>query len=115
MHSCKDGVSLTVKSSTSWKQREINGRCALISASEAARTAQIEIVNLTKREPVGVTGLAKDNGKWHITMELVEKKSVPDAQDLLGGYEVVVDEEGHVLGFERKTLRKRGYTEIKEV
>ena len=49
-------------------------------------------------------------------MELIERKSIPDAQDLMGGYEVTIDdEEGKVLGFERKTLRKRGDTSINEL
>ena len=87
----------------------------MVNAMEAAKVAQTEIVRLTKREVVGVTGMSQDKGEWHVTVELVEKKSVPDAQDLLGGYEVVIDETGNVLDFARRTLRKRGYSEIIEV
>ena len=87
----------------------------MVNAMEAGKIAQEVISALTELEFDGVRGLSKDDGKWLVTVELIERKSIPDAQDLLGGYEVTIDEEGDVLGFERKTLRKRGDTEIKEL
>ena len=88
----------------------------MINAMEASKIAQEVIGKLTELEFDGVRGLSKDDGKWLVTVELIERKSIPDAQDLMGGYEVTIDEEeGTVLGFERKTLRKRGDTEIKEL
>ena len=88
----------------------------MVNAMEAGKIAQEVISKLTELEFDGVRGLLKDDGKWLVTVELIERKSIPDAQDLLGGYEIIIDEEaGNVLGFERKTLRKRGDTEIKEL
>ena len=88
----------------------------MINAMEASKIAQEVIGKLTELEFDGVRGLSKDNGKWLVTVELIERKSIPDSQDLLGGYELTLDEEeGNVLGFERKTLHKRGDTEIKEL
>ena len=87
----------------------------MVNAMEASKIAQEVIGTLTELEFDGVRGLSKDDGKWLVTVELIERKSIPDAQDLMGGYEVTIDEEGSVLGFERKTLRKRGDTELKEL
>lgn len=87
----------------------------LIGATEAAKVAQAEVAKLSSLELVGVRGLSQDDGKWHVTVELVEKKSIPDGLDLLGGYEVIIDEEGKVTGFERKTLRRRGDLDLREV
>ncbi len=87
----------------------------MVSATEAARVAQTEMVKFSKLELAGVRGMSQDDGKWRVTVELVEKKSIPDAQDIIGGYEVTVDEEGKVIGFERKTLRKRADTDIREL
>ena len=88
----------------------------MVNAMEAGKIAQEVIGTLTELEFDGVRGLSKDDGKWLVIVELIERKSIPDAQDLLGGYEVTIDEEeGNVLGFERKTLRKRGDTELKEL
>ena len=87
----------------------------MVSAIEAAELAQAGVAKLSQLEPAGVRGMSQDDGKWHIIVELVEKKSIPDAQDLIGGYEVIIDEEGKVVGFERKTFRKRGDTDIREL
>ena len=87
----------------------------MVSAVEAARAAQTEVAKLSKLELAGVRGMSQDDGKWRVTVELVEKKSIPDAQDIIGGYEVTVDEGGHVTGFERKSLRKRADTDIREL
>jgi len=101
-------------SATQDKKNPIGG-VAMVGAIDVANAAQEEIAEVTRLELAGVRGLSREDGKWHVTVELVEKKSIPDAQDLLGGYEVTVDQHGKVLGFERKTLRRRGDTEIKEV
>ena len=41
----------------------------------------------------------------------LERKAIPDTMDVLGLYEVRLDSEGTLLGFERKKLRKRGETQ----
>ena len=88
----------------------------MVNAMEAGKIAREVMGKLTELEFDGVRGLSKDDGKWLVTVELIERKSIPDAQDLLGGYEVTIDEEeGNVLSFERKTLRKRGDTSINEL
>jgi len=88
----------------------------MVNLMEAGKIAREVMSKLTELEFDGVRGLSKNDGKWLVTVELIERKSIPDAQDLLGGYEVAIDEEGgDVLSFERKTLRKRGDTEIKEL
>ncbi|MFC2060621.1 gas vesicle protein GvpO [Chloroflexota bacterium] len=88
----------------------------MVDAIEAGKIAKEVIGKLTELEFDGVRGLSNNDGKWLVTVELIERKSIPDAQDLLGGYEITIDEEeGNILGFERKTLRKRGDTELKEL
>ena len=87
----------------------------MISAMKAAEIAERELARITKREIVGVTGVSPDDGKWRVAIEIIEKKSIPDAQDILSGYEVTVDEEGNVLDFMRKTMRKRGETALTEL
>jgi len=81
-----------------------------MKTSEVAEVAQKELAKLTKLEPSGVRGVSKDEEGWHVTVEMVEKKSIPDGMDLLALYEVILDEEGNVLKFERGKLRKRGDT-----
>lgn len=54
-----------------------------------------------------VVGLAKTEDGWRVMVEMVEKESIPNSMDLLGLYEITLDGEGTILGFERKSLRKR--------
>jgi len=81
-----------------------------MKASEVTKVAEKELAALTKLESSGVKGVSRDEEGWHVTVEMIEKKSIPDGMDLLALYEVTLDEEGNVLKFERGKLRKRGDT-----
>ncbi len=47
-------------------------------------------------------------------VEVVERKSVPDTQDILGRYEMKFDLEGELLGYKRIMLRRRSDMEMVE-
>lgn len=49
----------------------------------------------------------KTEDGWHITIELVERKAIPDTQDLLGAYDVLMDDEGYMTSYERIRIRRR--------
>ena len=58
--------------------------------------------------PLGSTISArKDKSGWRLQVEVVEKKSIPDGQDILATYEMTVDEDANVVDFSRITMRKR--------
>jgi hypothetical protein len=78
-----------------------------MNALAIASLVSSKMSELTKMEPSGIKGVAKEKEGWKVTIEMVEKKSIPDGMDILGLYEVWVDEKGEILGFERKKLRKR--------
>lgn len=44
---------------------------------------------------------------WHLLIELIERKSIPDTQDMLGVYEVMVDPSGEITHYERIRTRRR--------
>jgi len=69
-----------------------------------------EMVDLTSLPFNTITGVALDE-ETHaptVTIELVERKAIPDSMDLLGIYEVIIDEAGGVSTFRRIGMRKRG-------
>jgi len=79
---------------------------------EFIEKAKKQIADLTGfTEPAGI-GLRKDKEGWVATIEIVEKKSIPDGMDVLGTYEVRMGATGNLLGYERKDLRKRVDTAI---
>jgi len=73
-----------------------------------------ELKKIIGLEPSSVIGTSKDEKGWHVSIEMVEKKSIPDQMDILATYEVLLDENGTLLNFERKALRKRIDTAEKE-
>ena len=83
-----------------------------MESKELIEKAKKDLSNLTGfTSPAGI-GLKKDEKGWVATIEIVEKKSIPDGMDLLGTYEVRMDLKGNMLGYERKGLRKRIDTEF---
>ncbi|MDP2859775.1 MAG: gas vesicle protein GvpO [Bacillota bacterium] len=78
-----------------------------VSAEAIAKTAARKVSQLTEK-PAKVVGVIRENDSWKVTLELVEKKSIPDSMDVLATYEVQISSEGEMLGFSRGRLRKRG-------
>lgn len=81
-----------------------------MSVSNIANQAKKQLSELTKLEPSTVSGMTKEGEEWLVTLEMVEKKSIPDSMDVLGVYEVRLNNDGELLNFNRISLRKRGDT-----
>jgi hypothetical protein len=69
-----------------------------------------ELKSLTGFQPESVISIKKLDEQWKVTIELLERSSIPDKMDILGNYEVLVDFTGDIVSYERKSLRKRGDT-----
>ena len=82
-----------------------------MNTDEIVKKAQEEFASLSTLPVNAVIGLAKREEGWVVSLETVERKAIPDTMDVLGLYEIRLDSEGVLLGFERKKLRKRGETE----
>ena len=75
--------------------------------------AREQLSKLTGLKLSSTVGAVKDEKGWHISIEMLEKQSIPDQMDILAVYEALFDEEANLLGFERKSMRKRMETEVK--
>ncbi len=84
-----------------------------MNVDEVVKKAQEDLARLSKMRVEGIVALSKIEEGWVISLEALERKAIPDTMDILGLYEVRVDNQGNLLGFERKKLRKRGETEEK--
>jgi len=73
-----------------------------------------ELVELTGFSSPSGIGFAKKNEGWVVTIEITEKKSIPEGMDVLGIYEVKTDHQGKILGYERKEIRRRSDVMEKE-
>jgi hypothetical protein len=75
---------------------------------EVSERARKELQAVMDLEVSSVTGVSKaEHDGWQVTIELVERKAIPDTQDLLGLYEVHLDDDGHLISFERRKVRHR--------
>ena len=66
-----------------------------------------EVPQLIGRELDGVTGLMHSDDGWVATVELVERRSVPDTQDLIGQYEVTITSDAVIDGYRRLETYRR--------
>lgn len=74
--------------------------------------AKKELAELTGFKSPSAVGVTKEGDKYTVTVEVVEKTSIPDGMDVLGTYEVETNEKGDLLRYKRTGLRKRADTGI---
>lgn len=79
-----------------------------MKTNEVLEAAKNHLAGITQLKINNIMGVSKENDEWHVLFELVEKKSIPDAMDLLGIYDVTMSADGELVKFERKGMRKRG-------
>ncbi len=84
------------------------------SVKELIEKAREELGKITGLELSTTLGAVKEEKGWKVTMEMVEKHSLPDQMDILATYAVILDNDGNVIEFNRTKLRKRVDTEIAE-
>jgi len=77
--------------------------------------AREELSKVTGLELSTTIGAIKEDKGWKVSMEMIEKHSLPDQMDILAVYDVILDNDGNIIEFNRTRLRKRVDTEIIEV
>lgn len=78
------------------------------SAADIARGAMEQLQELTGRAPEGVVQLVRDGEDWSVGVEVVETRRIPDSTDILAVYEVRMDDDARLLGYERTRRYARG-------
>jgi len=58
----------------------------------------------------GIIEVSRDEDNWRAVVEIIERRSVPDTQDILGQYEIELDEQGEVIGYRRLEKYRRADT-----
>jgi hypothetical protein len=82
-----------------------NGR---LSASELSQAALTTVEELTGYRPEAVTGLEWDGEFWKVTVDALELERIPNTTDLIGEYELRLDESGTLHGYRRTRRFVRG-------
>lgn len=75
---------------------------------EIAKRAKEQLAKLTGLKPDTVSGLSRDEEGWHVNVDLIELKRIPEATDVLATYQVLLDDEGNVIRYQRTQRYYRG-------
>jgi|SRR5207248_6553525 len=74
----------------------------------AARLAKQQLEEITGHEAVSVSGLSRTEDGWRVVVELVELERVPPTTNVMGRYEVELDRDGELVGYEQVERYHRG-------
>lgn len=72
--------------------------------NKKALDAMKDLLNKTAESTISIS---KEDEGWRVVVEVLERKSVPDTQDILGRYELKLDSNGELLDFKQIALRRR--------
>jgi hypothetical protein len=64
-------------------------------------------LSMLKLKVSSVTSVNRAGDGWQVVVEVLERRGVPDTSDLLGVYELHLDEAGNILRYERTRIRRR--------
>jgi hypothetical protein len=79
----------------------------MATGSEIVQRAKEQLAQLTGLKPGTVSALSKDEEGWHVTVDVIEMKYVPDTRDVLAAYETLLDDEGNLLSYQRTRRYRR--------
>lgn len=80
-------------------------------AAQIVRRAKRELQSLLGSNPESVSGFAHVNGKWSVTLEVVDVRRIPESTDVLSSYEVVLDEDRNLVSATRLRRYRRSQVE----
>ena len=69
---------------------------------------------ITGKKADTISGLTQDEQGWHVSVDLVEMRRIPESSDMLATYEVLLDGDGHMLEYKRTRRYLRNETMSQE-
>ena len=69
--------------------------------TEIARAAKQELSALTGLKPDTVSGMSREDDGWHVTVEMIDLKRIPESTDVLESYEAVLDDDANLVSYQR--------------
>jgi hypothetical protein len=86
----------------------------MMNLMEVIERAKQELKVVTNLEVSNVVGISRtEEAGWLVTVELIERKSIPDTQDIIGTYNVIYNGNGGgMTGYERTRVHRRMDSEL---
>jgi hypothetical protein len=79
-----------------------------MSGSEIVRKAKSQLADLTGLQPDTVSAFSHEDDGWHVTIEMVDLKRIPESTDVLESYECVLNDDGDLVSYQRVRRYQRG-------
>ncbi|MGD9525803.1 MAG: gas vesicle protein GvpO [Pseudonocardia sp.] len=89
-------------------QPECERRTGRLPTAEAARAAASAVAELTGRRAETVVSVDRHESGWKVGVEVVESARIPDTNDILALYVVVLDADGELMSYRRTRRYVRG-------
>jgi hypothetical protein len=87
-------------------QREVEAE--EIDLWDARDTAQQVAEELIDDPFDGIVEISQDEDDWRVVLEVIERRAIPDTQDILGRYDVTVSSSGELRGYRLTGRYRRG-------
>jgi hypothetical protein len=75
---------------------------------EASEAAKKNMETALKKKALSTAGIEQEENGWKVIVEIVEEEHIPNKFDLIGIYDVKIDNDGKVTGWSKRTTRIRG-------
>ncbi len=80
-----------------------------LSAKEAIQRVRRDLPELLGHPVESVLGVERnDDQLWEVTVQVVELARIPNSTDVLGAYQVTLDNDGELAGYQRRRRYTRG-------
>lgn len=81
---------------------------------EVAEKALTVIESLLNKKAEGIISVTEEGEEWKVLAEMLERKAVPDTQDILSIYELKLSGNLELTGYKRISLRRRDDLRVEE-
>lgn len=79
-----------------------------LTAAQSAKAALQQLTELIAKPPLGVAAVEPAQGGWLVTVEVLEDSRIPSSADMLGLYEVEIDDQAELASYRRLKVYSRG-------
>ncbi len=80
----------------------------MATGTEIVEQAKHMVEALTGLTTDTVSSLTHEGDAWHVDLELVEMRRIPDSTDMLATYEMAIGDDGRLIRYQRSRRYLRG-------
>ncbi|MDQ1253669.1 MAG: hypothetical protein QG646_2856 [Euryarchaeota archaeon] len=105
----KRRTTTPVKETGAKKIIPVKKECECVCAiKEVGNAAICQIEDILEKKAHEIVSVFRIGENWDVKLEILERKSVPDTQDILGIYEMKLDPNLNVMEYRRIGMRHKG-------